>query len=505
MPRVAQGQRKRAYTPKTRTGCITCRIRHVKCDEEKPNCKKCTSTGRKCDGYSHVSPTTSTRSSKSPSAQLSRSPAELCGTGRENRSFTFFLKITAPQLTGFDGESFWDRFVLQATHHEPAIRHAIIALGSLHEKFMRRGGVLSHNEVDDFALQQYGSAIKCLVQPFSQKKQPAMDLIQANFGQAMAHIQSGSKILCEIKYNEQTRQNEHDVLTASSLPYVPMDILLEIYLRLDFQLGQMLGAPSWSIYQKTMENRPNYNVPTVFSSLSEARESLIFNHQTYSLSLMGVSELDDEHHAAGFATWQLAANKMLDQWSYAFDQLLEARMDTMTENDKRGAYVLQIHRVLTRVAALISRGKSDNQLLWDEFPDAFRTILSLVEKVIQKDSGNQPSFSMDMQIIGPLYEIIGRCRDPTIRRKAIELLESAPRQEGIWNSFLTAKVARRVMEIEEEGLGEIRCAEDVPLWARISEVEPIFDQEARRAKISYTRLGSDGCSVAKRIEEIVEW
>lgn len=34
------------------SGCLTCRIRKVKCDEAKPACHKCRSTGRKCDGYS---------------------------------------------------------------------------------------------------------------------------------------------------------------------------------------------------------------------------------------------------------------------------------------------------------------------------------------------------------------------------------------------------------------------------------------------------------------------
>jgi len=30
------------------------RIRRVKCDEAKPSCQRCTSTGRKCDGYNRV-------------------------------------------------------------------------------------------------------------------------------------------------------------------------------------------------------------------------------------------------------------------------------------------------------------------------------------------------------------------------------------------------------------------------------------------------------------------
>lgn len=32
-------------------GCLTCRMRKVKCDEQKPCCQRCVSTGRTCDGY----------------------------------------------------------------------------------------------------------------------------------------------------------------------------------------------------------------------------------------------------------------------------------------------------------------------------------------------------------------------------------------------------------------------------------------------------------------------
>lgn len=42
---------------KVRTGCVTCEIRKVKCDEGKPFCKRCCETGRNCDGYA-VQPAT---------------------------------------------------------------------------------------------------------------------------------------------------------------------------------------------------------------------------------------------------------------------------------------------------------------------------------------------------------------------------------------------------------------------------------------------------------------
>ncbi|OAA69829.1 C6 zinc finger domain protein [Cordyceps fumosorosea ARSEF 2679] len=43
--------RRKRWAPKVKTGCITCRVRRVKCDETKPHCKRCTAYGYVCDGY----------------------------------------------------------------------------------------------------------------------------------------------------------------------------------------------------------------------------------------------------------------------------------------------------------------------------------------------------------------------------------------------------------------------------------------------------------------------
>jgi hypothetical protein len=88
--------------------------------------------------------------------------------------------MTVPQLSGMYEEVFWKRMVLQATHHEPAIKHAIIALGSLHERFLTYDGLISRSHpklyYDDFALQQYNLSIKSLIEPFSQKKPQSVDV-----------------------------------------------------------------------------------------------------------------------------------------------------------------------------------------------------------------------------------------------------------------------------------------------------------------------------------------
>ncbi|OAA69730.1 C6 zinc finger domain protein [Cordyceps fumosorosea ARSEF 2679] len=45
------GQRAKRWAAKTRTGCLTCRERRVKCDEQKPFCKSCLDFGKECKGY----------------------------------------------------------------------------------------------------------------------------------------------------------------------------------------------------------------------------------------------------------------------------------------------------------------------------------------------------------------------------------------------------------------------------------------------------------------------
>ncbi|KAL3961154.1 hypothetical protein ACCO45_006271 [Purpureocillium lilacinum] len=48
---LAARKRSTQCRTKMKTGCATCRIRKVKCDEKKPCCQKCIDTGRTCDGY----------------------------------------------------------------------------------------------------------------------------------------------------------------------------------------------------------------------------------------------------------------------------------------------------------------------------------------------------------------------------------------------------------------------------------------------------------------------
>lgn len=142
------------------------RIRRIKCDEEKPNCSRCTKSGRRCDGY--VQSKIPTQNTTTLQVTFGKSPsANIIGTAKELHAYGFFRSQTVPQLCGLYGSTLWDRIILQSSHHEPAIRHAAIALGALHEQLIS-GDVPEQSKFQgSFAIQQYLKSISYLIPPNS--------------------------------------------------------------------------------------------------------------------------------------------------------------------------------------------------------------------------------------------------------------------------------------------------------------------------------------------------
>lgn len=137
-----------------------CAARRVKCDETKPDCLRCTSTRRVCDGYLYEPCVDPSGFCTVPPALTTDPSAHVNPCALSKRSFAFFMHKTSPQLAGLFGSAFWERLVLQVAHYEPAIRHAITAIGSLHEQH-----IVGRDSNVSFALQQYNLAIRSLLAP----------------------------------------------------------------------------------------------------------------------------------------------------------------------------------------------------------------------------------------------------------------------------------------------------------------------------------------------------
>lgn len=175
------------------------RLRRIKCDEFKPTCKRCSSTGRQCGGVGYtegvhnsepITPTSETLAmSRSPESTPLSSPTIYLPSlhslqlAQERRSFQFFTDRTVIDIAnGLDTKFWhnWKRHLLQAAYHEPAVRHAAVALAALHEQFelgersdLETGLINCDNQ---FALQQYVTAIGLLRNPIRKKKGKIADV-----------------------------------------------------------------------------------------------------------------------------------------------------------------------------------------------------------------------------------------------------------------------------------------------------------------------------------------
>ncbi|ORY61258.1 uncharacterized protein BCR38DRAFT_310326, partial [Pseudomassariella vexata] len=154
---------------KVKSGCRTCKTRKVKCDEGRPACARCLSSGRVCQGYGiwgggntsldlvRSGPIKHVLSTITP-----ESKDELC-------CLEWFRGRTAVKLQGPFGSSFWGSLVIRASLEEPSIFCAMQALRSVHKRVtVGVAGLGSEGDPDrleQFTLRQYSKAINHLLQP----------------------------------------------------------------------------------------------------------------------------------------------------------------------------------------------------------------------------------------------------------------------------------------------------------------------------------------------------
>jgi hypothetical protein len=331
---------------------------------------------------------------------------------------------------------------------------------------------------------------------------------------ALSHIDGGVKIVSELQSHHSTESSLH----LSHTPYVPLPILNQIFMRLDTQASQLgIAHRKHLLCQQTSTKDSGYNpdIPHSFSSLEEARNSLDYIRICADRTALSLPfSPPNRQTVTSFSPAVIAETKLsldlirnfsairLNQWSSVFESFLRDKRD-LTVIEQRAARILELHRLVMGVHLSIDLFRVvDDEMVWDEHCQEFKTVVAQAEIVLQLLPGSKrPSFTFDTEVILPLASTVIKCRDGQVRRKAIALLRSAHRQEGIWNSLLTARVAERVMEIEEDELdGEMGSTMSIPRWNRVLAVQIKLDNENRRANLQYVKPKEDG-----RMETVDEW
>lgn len=126
----------------------------------------------------------------------------------------------------------------------------------------------------------------------------------------------------------------------------------------------------------------------------------------------------------------------------------------------------------------------DNQLYQSHFARTNELCAEIFSRSF--DSYNQPSIKAFLQIVVPtLWLLVMMCRDPKIRNRAITTLYSREFQESDFNSYITAKLAERVVEIEAHGR-VIQAASDLSEDERIRVEGVKYDEKTKEVVLSYS-------------------
>lgn len=340
-------------------------------------------------------------------------------------------------------------------------------------------------------------------------KTDALQILFGHHGTAIKHIESGAKILLEGKEKKDDGHASNSALTETSIAYVPLSTLSLVFVRLDIQASQILSRRPLYLRQESTDKASGLHpdIPTSFSSLEQARNAMDYLRNCVMRSLEHITQAEEifppSHEPSDIDRRACAVR--LQQWSAAFEAFLRTHGHELTMLGQQGVRLLKIQRIM----AGMNLDLEDLDVKWtetayDSYMLEFEAIISLASSIIQT-SKQTFRFSLEPGLVPALYYVVSKCRHATIRRKALSLLSMAPRQEGVWDSLLVARVMERYIEIEEDGLGELTDASDIPDGNRLSGVDAKFDLEGRRAFVEYQRIWGSGVITKRQLQECLEW
>ena len=365
--------------------------------------------------------------------------------------------------------------MLQASLSEPAILHAVLALGSAHRAIAAEPYHFadSAERADCFTLRQYNKAITFLEPHLRARSLSSLrvtlitcigfiflDFLRGYYRSGLAHL-AHALSLAEQLLNIASSSRLHGGRPVDGC-YVDQWLLQSIT-RLCVQaalFGQTV-PPTWLISYATAVPY----CPSSFSSIHEAREHL----ESLLLQILYFDDHDScstEDFKPGTAktTEHKSISKVqlgLCAWHNALDNTLELLAD---ENMTIRVFAFKLLRVYHVMATIMAARKVRKlpELGNDHQTTQFRSIVDQVKELFHfvlatkfrqtylEDHNTNGDAVSDMGAIPPLYYVAMNCSVYSIRLEAIDLLKTMPHKEGMWDSTLAACIASKVMEIETE-------------------------------------------------------
>ncbi|TKA81458.1 hypothetical protein B0A55_02922 [Friedmanniomyces simplex] len=388
------------------------------------------------------------------------------------RTFSFFRHETVQCVSGYFHDPLWDRLVLQCYESEPAVRHAINAVGALHEeRFLgisttKDGGDVSKVRTS-FPVMQYGKALQEL-QSILRGENVSVDLIMVCillmvhfeslrecFVPALVHVENAIRLLHSSASFDARKIDQN---------------LLRALMRLDIQGALYLATrvPGLAFYTAALDS----TLPVALHDLTQARDIL---NTWISRLLHFVRVYADEYklREPGAAPLEdIARSHELVHMVTTIDQLLWDFMHRpglkLSTREQHGLAVLRSRAKCNRIVAACCIYAEAT--MYDAYLPEFEEILSICAYIMGSDKADRRLFSvsLDEGLLHPLHFVATHCRDSRIRRSALAHLQRLPKTAGIWHVESMTRTAEMCVDFEETWCGQPSpVCQDIPEWGRI--------------------------------------
>jgi hypothetical protein len=374
--------------------------------------------------------------------------------------------------------------------------HAVIALSSvqrrgiLHIECQDEGRVVPSRE-EQFILRHYVKAITNLHPHFQARDQASfrvaliacivfvsLDFLRGHFTTGLVHLLNGLRLLEEARIISTS--------TRDPLCFWPGresvdDWIIEAFSRLHIQV-QLFRQPH---QQPFFLLKPIFSTASrrSFPSLKVAWHELdrLFNvifhlfrqAQAQERAKASSQPLYEQHHGV---------ETDLVRWLETYEVFMEDLPGHLSLEEQRGYRIICVYHTLATIMTAVCLLPGDEQV-FDAHTNLFVRLLSQLEEIRALGAEvfvpppghliHMAGSIIDMGCLAPLYYTAIKCRVHHVRLKAIRRLESTFHREGIWDARITARVARKVMEIEERGFYDaIRVVDDAMADSPLSVMDP---------------------------------
>lgn len=391
------------------------------------------------------------------------------------------------------GVQLWERIVLQLSHSEPAVRHAVNALGALHEeRYLRReagnGGIDVSLVKTGFPIQQYSKALNEM-QGLLTSSTISLDVVlvcslicihfealRESFVPALMHVENAIKLL----------HSKNGTLDARKVN----PSLVRAVMRMDLQGTMYLGTrvPGLPFYTAATDSI----LPQSFHDLTQARDLI----NTWSCRIFHfMRTVADEHkfrNPGNIAIEHIAQSQELEHTFIELDRLLFEFMHKpsvkLSIREQHGLGMLRSRVKINRIQAATCLYSESTRL--DAFLSEFDDILTICLYIMGSDNADKRLFSvsLDEGLVQPLFFVATHCRDGRIRHQALAQLEKLPARDGIWHVETTLRTSQALVRFEEALCDkDVVLCEDIPEWRRVCTVGfEGWNREEGQQKINIT-------------------